>query len=239
MDETREQSDGRPVSLWGVLGDIKLGRDHPFLMKKYGLSRKGVEDLFSQLAELGFLNFDGVKYTVTRARTIKASELLQDLRHGLTEKQLVAKYRISTSKLKKVMARLRQVRGLPFGEDSRLGGEISDDDIRDYVPRMPRNYLPYPFPVRVVGDPTARGLIMNITENGTMVSGIDVHVGQTKTFAVVLSRSPVLNPFGFEAECVWTHQDKSEGLCAGYSITRITDFNRSRLQKFIQFVCPS
>src|SRR5271157_6421603 len=97
---------GREISLWEILNFMKLGADHATLKRKYNLSEEGLQGLYKQLAQAGFLEWTGEEFIVAAKRRIDTKELVADIRTGLTDVALMEKYKLSSRGLQRVFTKL-------------------------------------------------------------------------------------------------------------------------------------
>ena len=97
---------GREILLWEVLKFMRLGVDHATLKRKYNLSEEGLKDLYRQLAEAGFLEWTGEEFIVAAKRRIDTKELVADIRSGVSDVELMEKYKLSSRGLQRVFTKL-------------------------------------------------------------------------------------------------------------------------------------
>ncbi|GEM_PF-602454 len=124
-----------------VLADLGWDMPNKGLMKKHKLSKKGLESMFRKLWKKGLISRktltermgiepDQVAMFLEGARSskvrVKASDALQDLRDGLTDKKIMRKYNLSKKGLESLMRKLRDK------------GLLSDDNSTTRKKRAPR-----------------------------------------------------------------------------------------------------
>lgn len=209
----------REVAGKQVIRDIRLGMLDRELLDKYKLS-------------------SDQEHVLSAIRRILTGEIISDIRSGMSDLDLSQKYRLSYKTLRRIFMKLVDAGVLGQEEVDRRwtvswykpdGGKIA---------RLPRNYLPYPVTVYVVGESEAKGLLLDITESGVSVAGIEAQVDETKTFCVIAHDISRIRPFVFEARCRWVRIDADTECIAGYSIERISDHDLLGLRDFIQTLSP-
>jgi hypothetical protein len=229
----------RELSVQQVLSDIRTGAGDRELMTKYRLSQKGLDHLYEQLTNAGFLEQNGQRIAVCHTRKIRAEEIRDDIRAGVSERDLMSKYMCSPKHLRKIFDKLVTIGSLTAEEINSNGNSKPHSPEISKTPRLPRNYLPYPFTVYVVGDPEARGMILDITEHGFRVQGIQARESEFKIFSFIPMDGSHARPFFLEAECRWIKKSHDFVLIAGYKIEKLSDHSRRELGKFIQELIPS
>ena len=109
------------VSAKQVLADLANNLTDEDLMKKHGLSRKGLRSLYKKLLRKGLIT----KHVMTRKvvpapvenkvledpdakkPAVNASDVLKDIQNGATDEDLMRKYRLSRKGLQSLMRKLR------------------------------------------------------------------------------------------------------------------------------------
>jgi uncharacterized protein (DUF433 family) len=229
----------RELSVQQVLNDIRTGAGDQELMAKYRLSRKGLDSLYEQLTSAGFLEQNGKGLKVCHTRKINVDQIMHDIRAGISERDLMSKYMCSPKHLRRIFDKLVTIGSLNADEIDPNGNSQFHTTVSSKTPRLPRNYLPYPFTVYVVGDPEARGMVLDITEQGFRVQGIHSRVGDFKIFSFIPVDCSHARPFFVEGECRWMKKSPDSDLVAGFKIEKLSDHSRRELGKFIQELVPS
>lgn len=98
--------------------DIREGMNDITLMKKYGLSAKGLHSLYSQLIKAGALSSSDVGPHFKME--VPAREVVADIRTGMTRADLAAKYRLSSKGLASLLSKLVRARVVRKSEIERL-----------------------------------------------------------------------------------------------------------------------
>ncbi len=231
---------GREISLWEVLKFMKLGAGHTILKEKYNLSEEGLQDLYKQLAQAGFLEWTGEEFIVAAKRRIDTKELVADIRSNLTDVELMEKYKLSSRGLQRVFTKL-----VDSGEvmaDDVSGRSISYDD--SVTLKKVRGSL-RALPILSIGihernDPQTMGSIRDLSELGVGVRGLVADVGEVKSLVVVPDEFLEIEPFSFEAKCCWVIKEAGGKICnAGFEITDIEEGSLIQLQELLQLMTYS
>lgn len=169
-------------------------------------------------------------------RTIKASDIVRDVRGGMTYAQLTAKYQITEAKLTEIIDKLTAARLLvPLGaEEERSEIPVVQDPQERR--RAPRCHTVVPLPVYDLDDLLTEGYVTEITEVGLQAFGLDIKKGDGRSLLIRPDEFADVYPFLVDVECRWTRRDKDEGLVAGFSITHITPESAEELQKLLRSV---
>jgi uncharacterized protein (DUF433 family) len=228
---------GSEISVWEVLKFMKLGADHATLKKKYSLSEEGLQDLYRQLAAAGFLEWTGQEFIVSAKRRIDTKELVADIRSDLSDVELMEKYKLSSRGLQRVFTKLVDS-GAVMADDI-SGRSISHDD--SVTLQNVRGSL-RALPILSIGihdknNPQIMGRIIDLSEVGVGVSGLEAQVGELKSLVVVPDEFVEVEPFSFEAKCRWSRMGAQDKICnAGFEITDISAGNYIQLLELLQLM---
>ena len=173
-----------------------------------------------------------------RKRTIKAADIMRDLRSGITVLQLIDKYNISLNTLRLVFQSLLNA-GMITKEELNAQAALYRDtvDLKGV-----RNWLrtATTFPARIYdsGSPFATGCVLDISEKGVSVKGMATVVGEVKDFIVRSDAFEQGQKFVFEGKCRWVKKEKLsvKEWVAGFEITDISSLDLAELRKLIRYV---
>jgi PilZ domain len=170
-------------------------------------------------------------------RRIKAGVIVNDIRSGMSDSQLIEKYQLSATGLQRLFSKLVEVQAI---EESELSGRLplykdSADVIssRQSLRRHPR------FDVQVYEkeNPQDGGLVRDITEAGLNVVNLPSAVGEVKRLEITAENFADVNLFDFKAECRWVKPDHDgEANHAGYEITEISSECLEELRNLILYL---
>ncbi len=168
-------------------------------------------------------------------RTIKAKDIVNDLRAGMTNAQLMEKYELSAKGLTSIFTKLVDAKAVKEGE---LTGRVplAQDTVNlEQVRCFPRNYLMLTLPVCEADNPVAEGHVRDITERGLQTAGITVKAGEVKKLLIQPDESADVDAFAFEANCMWSRLDlEGEQCVAGFRITDISEESLRELRRLIR-----
>jgi hypothetical protein len=156
-------------------------------------------------------------------RTIRVGEVVNDIRKGMTNLELMDKFQLSAKGLKSLFTKLIDFEAITEGE---LDGRVPPgDDTVDIDPRrlLRRNYLFVNLPVCEADNESEDGYVRDITESGLQVSKLAATVGVGKALVLKPEGLADIQPIVLEAQCKWvkTATGEEESL-AGFEITDIS-----------------
>jgi uncharacterized protein (DUF433 family) len=227
----------REIRAREVLMDIRAGMGHVALMDKYKLSPTGLQKLFEELTNLGLIErTDRHEVTPGRQR-IKIREIVGDIRAGLTDTQLMTKYRIDHEALQALFKKLLDLKAISrdalFGEVSLHCETSAPENVRE----SNRYVLDFDIPVYDERAPEIQGRVHDITEKGVGIRGLSVRVDEVRKLVVLGDAFGVVAPFDFSAICRWSGVDEQDGLyAAGFQILEISDHSLEELRKLIKLI---
>lgn len=174
--------------------------------------------------------------TMTRKRTIKVKDIVGDVRSGVTAEEMISKYNLSLNMLRNILARLvvankldeTDMQDLFSGIDERLAVKERRKNLRYYV------YVP--LPIYDVENLMEEGQVVDISEGGLRISGIEASQGEKREFVVQPDYFGNAFPFCFEATCRWSSQDESGEWVAGFDISTISDGGLEQIRKIVRML---
>lgn len=228
----------REINARQVLRDIRAGMDDAALMAKYKVSPQGLENLYTELANLGLLEPKKREQApASRGRRIKIKEVVRSVRGGMTQEQLMEKFGLTHEALQMLLTRLVDLKAL-----------TPDDILLEKTGRSPmllgvsireldRYELDFELDICDAYRPERCGTVRDLTKEGLGVEGIDAEVGEQMTLLVSPDEFLGLSPIWFEAQCRWRGEDDAGGLpVAGFRITAISSENFDSLQKLLDLL---
>lgn len=172
-------------------------------------------------------------------RTIKAKEIVADLRSGMSNDQIMAKYSISSNALQIIFRKLLHANAVAEAD---LAGRLPGPETKvDFTKRrsVQRNYVFVRLPIYDMDNLINEGLVVDITETGLQISGMPSEKGETKGLLIQADYFADVYPFSFEAECQWVSEDEDGHVAAGFKITSISDGGLEELRKLIRMLALS
>jgi hypothetical protein len=173
-----------------------------------------------------------------RKRTIKADDIIRDLRSGMTVSQLIDKNNISLRNLRFVFQRLLNA-GMITKEELNAQPALYRDiaDLQGVRNRL-RTTTTFPARIYDCGSPFATGFILDISEQGVCVKGIETVVGEVKDFIVRTDAFEQGQKLVFEGKCRWLNKEKLsvKEWMAGFEITEISSLDLAELRKLVSCI---
>ena len=167
---------------------------------------------------------------------IKGIVLLNDIRSGMADTELMEKYEISFQALQKAFQQLLDARVVTERElrqrSSSNAQTVSHDDTR----RLPRNFVVFPIPIRDPLHPENKGTVRDITEGSIGTTGIKADLDEIIPFEILPSELVNVGPVLFDAKCQWIKRDPKGVFVGGFEIIFITEESKKRLRKLIREV---
>ncbi|MBI5570390.1 MAG: hypothetical protein HY914_10635 [Desulfomonile tiedjei] len=223
----------RELSVKDLLRDVRSGVTHSGLMKKYKLTRSALERLLNEMTNAGISLFR--EREARDKKRISVSDIIRDVRAGLSETELMRKYELSSRGLQSTFWKLVRSGALTWHEllsaYPDLDSPATPREMRHWV----RGYPILSIKVYDEGNPQNRGKVRDLTEKGLGVAGVLAEVGQQKTFVVVPDECTNLKPFRVRVECKWFLPTFESSPCAaGFEITGMDVDGFERLQELVQ-----
>ena len=166
------------------------------------------------------------------AHKIKGRDILNDIRSGMTDQELMEKYEMSSHAFESACGQLRSS-GLISEEElltrsnERNGGET-------VTSRLPRDYLVVQAPIYDVRDPEIKGVIRDLTAECVGITGLEASLDDVKTLVILDDNKRGIDKIVFGAKCRWVKKD-SDGKCVcGFRIIDITEENLGKLRRLIK-----
>jgi len=160
---------------------------------------------------------------------IKARDIIEDIRSGMTDTELMEKYEMSAAALQMAFEQLITLKLL---KDHELYGRSVNT--RESF-RLPRHYLVVKVPIRDVKSGMV-GSIRDITEKNMGIFGIGGTLGEIRTFEIIPEEFDQVRSFLFNGKCRWTKRDEQGNFLSGYEITSISEESLEQLLKLIELV---
>jgi hypothetical protein len=170
-------------------------------------------------------------------RKIKAKELVNDIRAGIGDSQLMEKHRLSAKGLQGVFKKLVDARAIRPKE--LFNRAPSFDDTADVASfrLIPRDFVDVPLPICDAENSQNMGTIVDVTENGLGLRGFKTKNGETKTLVFFSDSLFPVGPFAVEAQCRWVKNGNGNGqIESGFEITNISESGSRQLKKIIEWV---
>jgi hypothetical protein len=169
-------------------------------------------------------------------RTIKAKTMVADIRAGLSESELTAKYGLSITELKRIVESLAQAGRLRGSEVQEWRAASERSAGKSGTRELPRAYLRIPPEISDGQDRTNRGLVTDISIRGFRTRGVVARVGDLKIFRIHASDIADTDDIDVIATCTWYSAKTSDRTLqeAGFRIDRVSDAGAMEIRKLIE-----
>ena len=200
----------RTISAGALLRAISAGITGKELMRKFGLSRRGFHSVLNQLLA---------------ERQRRAVQILADSRSGMTVDEIAKKNGFLAANFSNILKRLEDLHFLSNDNcTSKTGSPCTEHGARDRrsFPRFQRPVLTTK--IYEADLPEKTGLILDLSESGIGVRGIESQMGQEKTLFMNVGDLVEYEALIFECRCQWisVYDGTQRDLCAGFEITSIS-----------------
>ncbi len=166
---------------------------------------------------------------------VNINEVVNDIRSGMADHELMAKYGLSAKGLRRAFEKLVELRAIGQGELDARSQAAADTVFFKSMRELPRHYLVIPIPIHEIGrHAESAGKIRDITEKGMGVIGIEASVGATKLFSIPPNEFVTVGPFSFKAVCRWIERSGPGDFVGGFAITEISDDGLGKLRQLIR-----
>ena len=100
-----------------------------------------------------------------------------------------------------------------------------------------RHVVNFVLPIFEKEKPKTLGIVLDITEGGVGLKGIEAITGESKNFAIPANKFFDVAQVEFRAQCRWVNREESTGKCiGGFEITSISPGALVELRKLVQLV---
>lgn len=234
----------RKIKAKDIISDIRSRMTDSELMAKYNLSAKGLQGVFLKLLNAkaiakAELDWRPIAHDDTVViRQIKTTDIVNDIRSGMTDVELMERYSVSSEGLQKAFRILVEAGSL---EQKELYGRSPAQDDTVFIEclrELPRHYLAIAVTIHELTRPEVKGYVLDITEKGLGIAGIPARVGEMKTFVIPAEKFIESESIVFEAKCIWVQTKESEAQdVAGFQITSISEKSFEDLGLLFRSVC--
>jgi PilZ domain len=155
-------------------------------------------------------------------KELDAKDLIFDIRCGMTDSQLMDKYRLSYKGLQSALKKLIGVQAISAEELLEcfpLYEQMTVDDLQ----KIATSPIPHPVPIYESNDSDVVGQIRYLTERGVGIEGMAIRVGEIKTLVIDAHEYLPAEPFQFDAQCRWVRKKSTGEYFAGLEIMKISD----------------
>ena len=172
---------------------------------------------------------------VSEERTIKAGQIVQDIRRGMTDSELMEKYRLSARGLQSLFRQVLEAKILQpyelYGRSPSYDHSVGLENLR----AIPRHVVYLPLPVYERGHPEISGTILDVSENGLKIRDILTSAGEVKELVIPSDVLSMFESVEFKAVCRWTSSDPTGGASfAGFEVQNVLKGDIAQLIESVQ-----
>jgi hypothetical protein len=167
-------------------------------------------------------------------RKIAAGEVVNDIRSGMEDVDLMEKYKLSARGFQHALRQLVSKRALRRKELYRQSTIYADKAFIEDSRALPRQVTAVPVSIYREDDLQLEGRVTDVTEKGVRVTGIPAAVDEYKRFLIRVEKFDEIEPFVFQGLCRWMHvENHNREPVAGIEITSISQAAMQELRKVI------
>jgi Mor family transcriptional regulator len=176
---------------------------------------------------------------MSRKQQISTREFVWDIRSGMTDSQLLEKYKLSPNRLQRIFKGL--IDGQIMTTDELAGRYALFDDTVQHdiqsVRLLFRHAVDFVLQIYEEEKPETLGIVLDITEGGVGLKGIEAIVGEFKNFVIPANKFFDMARVEFRARCRWVNREESTGQCVdGFEITSISPGALVELRKLVELI---
>jgi hypothetical protein len=165
----------------------------------------------------------------------RLEEFINDVQVGITDSDLIGKYRISAKVLKTLFNRLldeRKVTGAELYWRPLMCDESAEQESRRVLPRYLVASL---IPVHYEENPAVKGWVFDLNEKGMRICGLAGIPGESRRLVFSVRETNRIKEIIADAECRWFLQESAGAQSmAGFVITQIAEENLGALRELIR-----
>jgi hypothetical protein len=220
-----------------VLKYIQCGMNDSSCRDKYGPAYEGLQQLFHELADAGYMGQTVPESTTGTKKRINAREIVAEILAGVSRSELMTKFGLTRTELQRALKKLVDSKTLSLAELPADLVVLHDSEIPGDTRREDRYGIDFELPIWEEKDPEHKGQVLDITERGVGIIGLPAVVGQLKKLMVFSEEFLEIDPFVFEATCRWAKNEEITGDCvSGFQISLIADPDLEELRKVIELL---
>lgn len=172
-----------------------------------------------------------------RKRKISATQVVRDIRSGITQEELQEKYKIALHRVEKLFKRLVAANAVTESELAERYPSYKEAIAGINQCRNRRVLLPFELIVYDITTSTI-GLIRDISETGLRLAGVNCNVGGERTLQLPVDIFMKADPMLIVAKCQWmkVRNKTMKYATAGFEITDISDDDRMVLKTFVELL---
>jgi PilZ domain len=169
-------------------------------------------------------------------RAINAAGIVSDIQAGMTDAQLMERYRLSAKGLQSAFKKLVEAQAIdpeelgervPLYEDT-----VTIEDMRQIV----RDHLHHSVVICDAHDRKCMGRVRDISEKGVGIKGLQAKVNEIRSLYIAPDDFVEVEPFRFEGRCRWVKKSPGGDYSAGFEITNISNSGLEELRRLVHLI---
>lgn len=164
---------------------------------------------------------------------VHAEEMVSCIRSGMSAAQLMNRYRISVGNLLNIFKKLLDCRLVEESEVKELWPTPSVFEEGANRRELLRTSVFVRIPIVDLEDLLNEGDLLDVTEQGWKVTGIEATAGQSKKLLIEPDYFPEIEPFTVVARCVWAYQGYQGKWFSGFQVTSVSQTSAEQLRKLV------
>lgn len=165
---------------------------------------------------------------------IKGRDILNDVRSGMSDEELMAKYEMSFQALQSAFGQLSSSGLISRKELHSRSIDNAEKDTTTVTTRLPKDYLLVQVPIYDSRNPEIKGVIRDLTQQEIGIIGIEARLDDVKSLVILTGKSRWVVKVMLKAKCRWVKKDSEGEYVCGFRITDITKDNLEKLRILIQ-----
>jgi hypothetical protein len=169
-------------------------------------------------------------------RTVNVREIVQDIRAGMSDAELSAKYHLNDEQLVALFQQLLHTNMVTKGELYGRSSLHPQTVAFQADNQSSKHYLAFPLPIHDAGNPSSIGRVRDLSEGSIGIVGIKAAVNQEKNLVIFPEKFVDLPPVSLEARCTWAAKNASGDYLTRFDITYISNKDSTLLQRLIELL---
>jgi hypothetical protein len=176
--------------------------------------------------------------------TIRAIDIINDLRAGMSKLELMEKYQVSPTGLGSILKQLATLEVITALEPHEPPVSlVYDAHSLEGMRLEPRHPLTIVLPILIYGGVydsnkgrvlQKKGTVRDITERGVGVRGIKARLDEVKTFVIPANDFFDIDPIVFDARCRWmSPKERDADSIGGFQIVNISEASLQDLRRLV------
>jgi hypothetical protein len=169
---------------------------------------------------------------MTERRKINGQAFINDIRSGMSDTELMLKYKLSSRMLQSLFRTLLNTKAITPAEIyERIPFEETTIDVSTLSFSL-EGYTMQTTSIYDVTQPERIGRVTALNEKEFRTEGIEAGFAETKTFILLSGKAAKIEPIFLRAKCRWCHKDEATGTHgAMFEITSIAPEHERELRK--------